>query len=854
MKKVDHLADLFRVSHYNLTLKPDKEAMTFAGTVEIIGSVKKPTQTIKIHSHGLDIKKAEFSIGGGKHGARKLYHLDNDELQIDFTTEIQKDVTLFVEFEGKITEPMVGIYPCNFTVDDQKKKLIATQFESHHAREVFPCVDEPKAKATFDLTLHTPIGEKVLANTPIKSQEQKGETLVTTFETTPKMSTYLLAFAFGEIDYLERTTKDGVQVRTWATAENVAHTAFALDVAVKCLEFYNEYFGIPYPLAKCDNVALPDFSSGAMENWGMITYRESGLIVDSENTSLNQKQWVALVIAHELAHQWFGNLVTMEWWKDLWLNEGFASWVEYLAVDELFPDWQMWTQFVTDDYLHGQSLDALASTHPIEVSVDNPDQIGEIFDAISYKKGSSIVRMLHAYLGPDDFKNGMQHYLKSHSYENATTSDLWSSLETISKKPVADFMGRWTSQAGFPLLDVKDSEDLVEFSQARYMVSPIERKKSEDSSTWPLPIDATGSDKIYMLDEKSKSWKIDLSTVPKFNTNQTGFYLTNYSSSYLRKLGAKVKKGELEPIDRLGLLNDAFQLAKAGFKPTTDALKLLEKYSSEDNAAVWDVIDGQLGSIRRVNDSDELRDLIRPYVDKLVTLQLERLGWEESPADTHFDKLLRPTILSLASFAENPKIVKDAVEVFASAKKPEDIHPDIRGVVYSTVVRHGSKKEFEKLLSMYRETNSSQSKTRLAGALTGFRQPVLIAEALNLIKSKEVKLQEVVYWVAFTFSNRHAKDVAWVWLKENWSWLEKNFGRDVLNYSYFPKIAAGSFSTDEFAAQYQEFFASVDTTRIQRSVDQGLETILWQAAWKKRDEKLILEYFSNKKSTPGQSK
>ncbi len=847
MKKVDRLADLFKVSHYNLTLKPDKEAMTFKGSVEIIGSVKKPTQTIKIHSHGLDIRKAQFSIGGGKHNARKMYHLDNDELQIDFATEIQKNISLFLEFEGKITEPMVGIYPCNFTLGGQKKKLIATQFESHHAREVFPCVDEPKAKATFDLTLHTPVGEKVLANTPIKEQTAADSTLITSFETTPKMSTYLLALVYGDIDYLEQTTKDGVLVRTWATPENVAHTAFALDVATQCLEFYNDYFDIPYPLAKCDNVALPDFSAGAMENWGLVTYRESALLVDPKNTSLAQKQRIALTVAHEIAHQWFGNLVTMEWWNDLWLNEGFASWVEYLAVDKIFPEWQMWTEFVADDFLRGQSLDSLASTHPIEIEINSPDEIRDIFDAISYSKGASVVRMLHAYLGPDDFRSGLQHYLKKHSYKNATTADLWASLEETSKKPVAEFMGKWTSQAGFPLLDAKDKETTIEFSQTRYMISPVERKKATTNLTWPIPIDSTDDAETYLLKDSKKSWQIDTSSTPKFNTNQTGFYLTNYHSAYLGKLGARVKKGDFEPTDRLGLLNDTFQLAKAGFKPTTDALWLLEEYSGEDNSAVWDIIAGQLGSIRRVIDSDELRDLMRPYVGKLSALQLRRLGWEEKSADTHFDKLLRPTILGLSSFAENPEVVKNATDAFGVAERPQDIHPDLRGVLYATVVRHGSKNEFDKLLKMYHATNSAQAKTTLAGALTGFKQPALIAEALDLIKSKEVKLQEVVYWVSFIFSNRHAKDVAWVWLKENWGWLEKKFGTDIMTFSYFPKMAAGSFSSEDFAAKYREFFASVNTSGIQRSVDQGLETILWQADWKKRDEQIILQYFESKK-------
>jgi len=840
MKKVDRLADLFQISHYNLTLKPNRDDMTFKGNVEIIGSVKKPTQTIKIHSHGLDIKKTEFSIGGAKHAARKLYHLDNDELQIDFTTEIQNEVTLFVEFEGKIDEKMEGIYPCNFKHDSKDKKLIATQFESHHARDVFPCVDEPEAKATFDLTLHTPANEKVLSNTPVKTQEQKGESLVTTFETTPKMSTYLLAFAHGEVDYLERTTKDGVVVRTWATPDNVAHTAFALDVAVQCLEFYNDYFGIPYPLAKCDNIALPDFSSGAMENWGLVTYRESALMVDPENTSLSQKQWVALVVAHELAHQWFGNLVTMKWWNDLWLNEGFASWVEYLAVDHIFPEWQMWTEFVADDYLRGQSLDSLANTHPIEVTVDNPEEIRDIFDAISYSKGASVVRMLNAYLGPEDFKSGLQHYLKLHSYENATTADLWESLEAISQKPVKDFMGHWTSQPGFPLLDVALREDSVEFTQARYMISPLEREKAHDETVWPIPIDLTESDKIHLLDTPQKSWKIDTSGTPKFNTDQTGFYLTNYPTSYLNKLGTRVKKGDFGPVDRLGLLNDAFQIAKAGFKPTTDALKLLEHYEQEDNPVVWDVISGQLGSIRKIMENDELRELMKPYTAKLSAPQLEKLGWEEKPAESHFDKLLRPTILALASFAEVPSVVQYANTAFQS---PGNINPDLRGVIYGTVAREGGKKEFEKFLEMYRGTHSAQSKTRIAGALTGFKQPELIAEALNLIKSKDVRLQDTTHWISFIFSNRHAKDVAWVWFKDNWDWLNDKFGTDIMTMSYFPKIAAGTHSTEDFGAEYQEFFASVEANGIQRSIDQGLESILWRAAYRTRDEQNIVDYF-----------
>jgi aminopeptidase N len=453
-KKVTRLYTQFQPEHYDLQLDIDREAMTFSGTVTVRGKkTGRPAERLTFHQKDLKItaatiikhdKKGDQPVEVSRINLQKSF----DEVRLHTASQLYPgDYTVTMEFSGQITRPMNGIYPCFFEHDGQQKKLIATQFESHHAREAFPCIDEPEAKATFDLTLTSPNGEEVLANTPIKTQKTLGQKQSTTFETTPKMSTYLLAFVFGEMGYLEAKTKDGVLVRTYATPDNVQYTKFALDVAVKSLEFYNQYFDTPYPLAKCDFIALPDFASGAMENWGCITFREQALLVDEQNTSLPMKQWVANVVAHELTHQWFGNLVTMRWWTYLWLNESFATWMAWLAVDEMFPEWQVWTQFIVDEQSVALKLDALENTHPIEVEIKHPDEIRTIFDAISYEKGASVLLMLQKYIGADNFRDGLRLYLKRHAYGNTESKDLWAAWEEVSGKPIKEFMGTWTGQS-----------------------------------------------------------------------------------------------------------------------------------------------------------------------------------------------------------------------------------------------------------------------------------------------------------------------------------------------------------------------------------------------------------------------
>ncbi len=847
-KSVKRLHEQFKPEHYNLKIELNKAKMTFSGTVVIEGiKTGRPSSRLTFHQKELTVtsvsvtqhdKDGPTSIPVERINTQKTY----DEVRVHTAKPLRGGkYTVSLDFKGKITRPMNGIYPCFYEKDGVQRVILATQFESHHAREAFPCIDEPEAKATFDLCLTTEEGETVIADTPILSQDTVDKKLVTQFETTPKMSTYLLAFVVGELDYKEKTTTGGTLVRTYATPANAGFTDFALDMAVKCLEFYNEYFGIPYPLEKCDLIALPDFASGAMENWGCITFREQCMLVDPKNTSIPTKQYVAMVVAHELAHQWFGNLVTMRWWTDLWLNEGFASWIEYLAVDHVFPEWDMWTQFVTDEQQAAFKLDALEHTHAIEAPVHHPDEIRTIFDTISYSKGSSVIHMLHEYLGPLPFRDGLRHYLKEHAYGNTDTVDLWNALEAVSKKPVASFMEAWTSQPGFPVLHVDSTGKDIQLTQEPFKLNRSNIKKPSEL-LWPIPLLAGNKELPDTLTKKTGNFSVAQATDLKLNQSQSGFFRTVYSSEHLAELGKQIAKGELNPLDRLGILSDTFEATKAGYMGTLDALTLLSNYSDEDSSVVWDIIAGNLGELRMVMSTDELRDILKPYVRKLVAKQLKRLGWDPIKDEPYLDSLLRITILSLAASADEPAIVEKLLDSFKQLVNPDDINPDIRGIVYGTVARLGDEKDFDKLLKLHNTSTSSEDRITIAAALTGFEQPELIDRALSLVTTDDVRLQDAPYWIAYSFMNRHARQTTWEWMKKNWPWLEKNLGTD-LSFYRFPIYAARGFSDEVFIKDYMAFFKKVSMPALERSISQGKEMVEWHAAWKKRDFNAIFKFF-----------
>ena len=769
MTEVVRLKRFFTPTRYDIQLKPNKQAMSFNGRVKIVGELKLEQQYLRLHSKDLEIVSAKIN------GQLCSFKLQNkiDELQIKLPANYHKGYVLAdISFKAKITKPMHGIYPC---YGPKGEIFIATQLESHYAREVFPCIDEPAAKAVFGLTLTAPKSEAVLANTLPVSSKISSNAQTVTFADTPPMPTYLLAFVIGNLHSKQSKTKDGILVRAWAPASQIKLVDFSLDITKKSLEFFNNYLKTPYPLPKLDIVALPDFEAAAMENWGLMTFRESCMLVDEKNTPLETKQSVATIVAHEIAHQWFGNLVTMRWWNDLWLNEGFASWLEYYAVDKMFPQWHLWTQFLISEQLPALRSDAIKNTHAIEVKVPHPDEIRTIFDNISYAKGACMVHMLHEYLGDKAFRSGLIDYLSKHAYGNSGTADLWKAFERSSGLDVKNFMAYWTATAGFPLVTLSRRGQKLTIKQSRFSNGLA---KPDNQPIWPVPL-LSNQLNVETLDKA----KIVIDT-PKnlddfrLNNGQSGFYITLYWPKQYERLGKLVANNQLEERERLRLLSDMLALTKSARLPLLNLVKFIANYHQETSAPVWDSIAIALADIRRIM-GPEVREAIKPLMKELTDAQVKRLGFYDLPKESYYDKLLRPTILVLADVADNNSVIETTRQLFDKAKKVEDMPKDIRDVILASVSRRGDSHDFDKMLGLYRAAGSAEDKFIIAQSLTNFRHIDLNKQALSMITTSEVRLQDAFYWIVSSLANPIARDLTWRWIKHNWRWIKDNFGSDV---------------------------------------------------------------------------
>ncbi len=842
-------------TEYDIKLRPDLENFTFEGVETISIKVLKPTKVITLHSKELDISTASITINKDKIFAKISYNTKSETATFTFLKKLKGKVKLTLTFKGILNDKMRGFYKSSYIYNDKVNNLATTQFEATDARRAFPCFDEPAHKAVFHLSLVVPRGKSAISNTlPITREIHEAGYEILRFAPTPRMSTYLLAFIIGDFEYIEKKSNRGVIVRVHTTPGKLHQAEFALDTTVKVLEFYEKYFDIPYPLNTLDMVAIPDFQSGAMENWGAITYRESALLVDAKNSSLHNKQWVALVIAHELAHQWFGNLVTMEWWTHLWLNEGFASYIEYLAVNKLFPEWDIWTQFCTNDLGVALRLDSLANTHPIEIPVHHPDEIGEIFDEVSYSKGASVIRMLAGYLGERDFRDGLRYYLKKHSYKNTETVHLWQAFEKVSGKPVTRMMHNWTSKPGYPVVKAEIRQNKLIFSQKRFFSSPISAKKIKDRTLWQIPLNPSRIIKTNFLRglasdgepisgffklqkiRTGKKFRFD-NLLFKLNFSETGFFRTVYSRELLDEIKKQVVSGKLPSSDKLGIIRDLFASAEAGIIPTTDALEFLSAYRDEKNYTVWLEISSGLARIEQILPSGNhgMDKLIQELFSQLVA----RLGFSPKKNEPHTDTLLRSLAIARAGRAGDKNVIARARALFTSGKIP----PDIRSAVYGIVATHGTIKEFNKLLAKYKAESLHEEKNRLGGALGDFKDPSILKQVCEFTLSKHVRPQDTVSIISGVGGNPLGRDIWLSFVMKNWKSLVARYGDGGHTLSRLVKAISGSAEERHFK-KFKQFFAKNEAPGAKRSIEQVLERLESNIAWRKRDQKLIHTFLS----------
>lgn len=803
MNTVSRLIGTFAPSHYDLSIKFHRVERTFEGVVTINGTSAVDAHEIRLHAKDLTVQSVTVD------GKAATFTPDiHDELVITHPDIKKGRHIIVVSYTGTITDAMNGIYPCYFEVDGEKQELLATQFESHYARQAFPCIDEPEAKATFDVTLATETGVTVLGNMPIKSQKTENDRLITQFETTPRMSTYLVAWVIGDLQKKTATTKSGVEVSVWATkAHDASNLDFPLEIATRTIDFFNDYFGVPYPLPKSDHVALPDFSNGAMENWGLITYREIALLVDPEKTTLSTKQYAATVITHELSHQWFGNLVTMKWWNDLWLNESFADMMEYVAVDGLEPSWNIWLDFATTEVLSALRRDCLDGVQAIQTDVNHPDEINTIFDpSIVYAKGGRLLRMLQAYIGDDAMKRGLKAYFETHRYTNTEADDLWAALSEASGKDIASFMHSWMTQPGFPVVSATKDSNSITLTQKQFFIGP----HSDAGRSWPIPLHGASTQIPDTLQGQELSFTYTDAQPFRLNVAGTAHYITHYDATLLADIVQNLDT--LSSVDKLNFLHEQLLLAKAGLQSYAAIIPLIHSFKEETNESVWSIVALAINELKRFVETDEVAEKhLKALVADVTATQYKRLGWDATAGEDENDTKLRSFIIGLSLYADVIEASDEAKRRYEEADI-EKLDPELRGSIMAHMVRTYGDNEvlIDELLEAYTKATNSELRDDIAAALTATRHQPVIQRLSELMKdTSTIRPQDFIHWFAWLIRNRYARTFMWQWARDNWQWMVDTFKNDS-HYDMFPRYIASALVTQQQYEEYKTFFAPLE--------------------------------------------
>jgi puromycin-sensitive aminopeptidase len=837
-------------SRYDLRLEPDLEHATFAGEEAVQVEVRDETDEVQLNAVELAITRvdAEGPDGARLEGSASL-DAETDRVHLRFPRPLRPgEWTLRLAFRGILNDQLHGFYRSTFKDGEGRTHVLAaTQFEAVDARRAFPCWDEPALKAVFGVTLVVPDGYTAVSNTaPVREEPAGPGKRAVTFADTIRMSTYLVAFIVGELEATDPVMVGKTPLRVWCVPGKRHLAGFAQRAGAFCLDFFERYYGIPYPSDKVDLLAIPDFASGAMENLGAITFRETALLVDEAAASHGELERVADVVAHELAHMWFGDLVTMAWWNGIWLNEAFATFMEMVAVDAWKPEWQRWVSFGVSRAA-AMGVDALHASRPIEYDVRAPRDCEAMFDLLTYEKGASVLRMLEQHLGPDTFREGVRLYLRWHEYENAETTDLWKALGEASGQPIPEVMDHWVFHPGYPLVSVRADGARLTLAQRRFTYLPPTGRGQEDEppELWRVPVTVRAAIGGQTVERKAllsaAEDEVALPAAPDWvvvNAGGHGFYRVAYAPDLLDRLTASL--GALAPIERFGLVSDCFARAQAGDLPAAAFLDLTARFREETDRNVWAVVVAALGYVNRALD-DEARGDLEALVRDRVGPAAARLGWTPRPGEDELTRQLRGDLLRAAGvLGANPQVQARAREAYERHRADEHaLDPNVLPAVIAILARAGGEAEYREFLERYRAARSPQEEQRYLYALTGFRQPELVTETLQRTVDGTIRTQDAPYVIRAMLASVWARGQAWEFVKGHWETMRRLYPP-----SAFRRMFEGvSFLVRaEWEAEVRAFFPAHGIELGGKTLDQYLEQLRVAVRFREREAATLAAY------------
>jgi aminopeptidase N len=832
---------------YDIHLKPNVEKLTFAGSETVVLDVRKPVKTITLNVNTMTIASAKLLGTDGKIEQDPRVAVDPKEetATLAFDTEIPSGRhQISVEFAGKINEAPMGLYYARYQEErsSAKRIMLGTDMEPSDARRMLPCWDEPSFRAKFRLTATVPANFTAISNMPVESEKKTSGGKEVRFAETPPMSSYLIVFCASELDAIYGEA-DGVKIGVVTTKGKAETGRYALESAEKILKYYNEYFGEKYPLPKLDLIAVVSGNFGAMENWGGITFQESNLLFDPAKSSQLTKQNIFGGIAHEIAHMWFGDLVTMAWWDNLWLNEGFASWMATKCSDHFNPQWHIWLRSNAGKQL-AMTTDALAATHPIQQPVKTESQAQSAFDEITYQKGQSFLRMLESYLGEQDFRAGIRSYIRAHRLSNSTTADLWNALSESSRKPVAAIAASWTEQPGLPLVLMKSTESGVTASQERFTV----HQKSPKPLEWKIPIayrdvsSTTSPPKVFLLEQKSATLPdVQPSQNVKLNAGDVGYFRTRYDSGHFEKLRSLA--AHLPEADKVNLVSDIWALVEANRAPISDYFKLVDGLREDNSLALWEQITATLSAIDFLYLGNNERAAFQAYGRRLIRPVFDRVGWEPKRGEQVADGLLRAKLIAELSEFSDEDVIAGARERFKKfLTDPNMLPPHLRPAVLDVVGRYADQKTWDKLHELGLKTQSLEEKGNFYHAMATALNPELAKGTLPLSLTDELPASRAIFLVVWVARDGEQPEIAWKFAQANREKLDSKLGA-MAAVRFVPYLMRG-FSEAQHAADLETYAQKYMPAKSE--VEKAAEEIRFNADLKARIIPEIHKWLSQK--------